>query len=409
MQRVCSSSATAWRPAAARGAGRARARALRHRPSSARSRSPAYNRVLLSSAAGGRAGGCRHRAAARRLVRGERHHAASPVSAVVGAASPSAATRSCWRRRAAGVRPSACWRPGSEPIRLPLPGSHLAGVTTFRDLARCSQPCAPLPRPAPRRRHRRRLARASRRPTASRARGAKVTLVHLMDRLMERQLDAAAARCCKRAMEAKGIRCCSRRRPRRSTAAAACRARRAEGRPHAPRRARRHGRRHQAARRAGGERAGLTIGRGIKVDDKLETSRPRRLRASASAPSTAAQCYGLVEPAYEQAQGAGAPPRRPARPLRGLAAGHQPQGLGRARVLDRRLRGRGRRDHRCWRTGGAGIYRKLVLRDDRLCRRRADRRYGARRVWYRELVRQQVSVAPIRGALAFGKAYAEAA
>ena len=30
-------------------------------------------------------------------------------------------------------------------------------------------------------------------------------------------------------------------------------------------------------------------------------------------------------------------------------------------------------------------------------------------VWYRELVRQQVSVAAIRGALAFGKAYAEAA
>ena len=36
--------------------------------------------------------------------------------------------------------------------------------------------------------------------------GAKVTLVHLMDRLMERQLDAEAARLLKRAIEAKGIR-----------------------------------------------------------------------------------------------------------------------------------------------------------------------------------------------------------
>src|SRR6202044_2167623 len=35
--------------------------------------------------------------------------------------------------------------------------------------------------------------------------GAKVTLVHLMDRLMERQLDARAASMLKRAVEAKGI------------------------------------------------------------------------------------------------------------------------------------------------------------------------------------------------------------
>jgi len=36
--------------------------------------------------------------------------------------------------------------------------------------------------------------------------GASVTLVHLMDRLMERQLDARAALLLKRAVEAKGIR-----------------------------------------------------------------------------------------------------------------------------------------------------------------------------------------------------------
>src|SRR6202044_340493 len=35
--------------------------------------------------------------------------------------------------------------------------------------------------------------------------GAKVTLVHLMDRLMERQLDARAASMLKRAVETKGI------------------------------------------------------------------------------------------------------------------------------------------------------------------------------------------------------------
>ena len=82
---------------------------------------------------------------------------------------------------------------GSEPIVLPLPGSDLAGVTTFRshdDIATM------------------RAAVATGLPAVvigggllgieaayGLARtGAKVTLVHLMDRLMERQLDAEAAR-----------------------------------------------------------------------------------------------------------------------------------------------------------------------------------------------------------------------
>ena len=122
----------------------------------------------------------------------------------------------------------------------------------------------------------------------------------------------------------------------------------------------------QAARRRWRERRPR---RSAAASWSTTSSRPTRRPAStpsASAPSIAAICYGLVEPAYEQAQGAGAPPRRTAGALRGLAAGDQPQGLRRARVLDGRLRGRGRRDHRAARTEGAGSYRKLVLRDDRL-------------------------------------------
>ena len=95
--------------------------------------------------------------------------------------------------------------------------------------------------------------------------------------------------------------------------------------------------------------AGLTTGRGIVVDDKLDHLGRRRLCArrvrGASRP--------VLRPGRARLRagaGAGPPPRRPARSLRGLAAGNEPQGLGRARVLDRRLRGRGRRGRRCSRT-----------------------------------------------------------
>ena len=57
---------------------------------------------------------------------------------------------------------------------------------------------------------------------------------------------------------------------------------------------------------------------------------------------------------------------------------------------------------------GAATYRKLVIRDDRLA---GAVLFGdtADALWYRDLIRQQASIAPIRSSLAFGKAYAEAA
>ena len=93
---------------------------------------------------------------------------------------------------------------GSRPIRLPVAGADLRGVLTFRDVADVGL-----------------ISRAARRGTRvvvigggllgieaayglAKA-GAKVTLVHLMDRLMERQLDARAAAMLKRAVEATGI------------------------------------------------------------------------------------------------------------------------------------------------------------------------------------------------------------
>ncbi len=93
---------------------------------------------------------------------------------------------------------------GSQPIRLPKPGMDLQNVLTFRDLADVGAMRA-LMRPGARAavigggllgiEAAHGLAKA----------GVKVALVHLMDRLMERQLDDRAAALLKRAIEAEGI------------------------------------------------------------------------------------------------------------------------------------------------------------------------------------------------------------
>ncbi|MBO0759322.1 MAG: NAD(P)/FAD-dependent oxidoreductase, partial [Bradyrhizobiaceae bacterium] len=94
---------------------------------------------------------------------------------------------------------------GSQPIRLPIPGVQLDGVFTFRDIGDVETITA--------------AARTDARVVVigggvlgleaahglAKA-GAEVTLVHLMDRLMERQLDAGAAAMLKRATETKAIR-----------------------------------------------------------------------------------------------------------------------------------------------------------------------------------------------------------
>jgi nitrite reductase (NADH) large subunit len=56
----------------------------------------------------------------------------------------------------------------------------------------------------------------------------------------------------------------------------------------------------------------------------------------------------------------------------------------------------------------AAVYRKLVVRDGHLI---GAVLYGdtSDALWYRQLIGQRTPVAAIRGALAFGRAYAEAA
>src|SRR5665647_3163204 len=188
---------------------------------------------------------------------------------------------------------------GSTPLRLGVPGADLAGVHTFRD----SRDVDLLLTLAAQRKRvvvvgggllgleaAYGLAKA----------GAAVTLIHLMDRLMERQLDAPAAELLKSQVERKGIRVLLN-----ANTARLLGETRVEGIELVD------GRRIEADAVifADGIRpnvslakdAGIPVNRGIVVDDNLQTGAPG-IFALGECAEHRGICYGLVEPAYEQAR-----------------------------------------------------------------------------------------------------------
>jgi nitrite reductase (NADH) large subunit len=188
---------------------------------------------------------------------------------------------------------------GSAPLRLNVPGADLAGVYTFRD----SRDVDLLLTLAARKKRvvvvgggllgleaAYGLAKA----------GAPVTLIHLMDRLMERQLDAPAADLLKTLVERKGIEVLLNA----NTA-------RLHGETHVGGVELTDGRRidADAVIFAAGIRpnvalakdAGISVNRGIVVDDHLQT-RASDIFALGECAEHRGICYGLVEPAYEQAK-----------------------------------------------------------------------------------------------------------
>ncbi len=130
--------------------------------------------------------------------------------------------------------------------------------------------------------------------------GAPVTLIHLMDRLMERQLDAPAAALLKSLVEPKGIEVLLN-----ANTARILGESRVEGVELTD------GRRidADAVIFAAGIRpnvalardAGIPVNRGIVVDDHLQTGAPG-IFALGECAEHRGICYGLVEPAYEQAR-----------------------------------------------------------------------------------------------------------
>lgn len=249
---------------------------------------------------------------------------------------------------------------GSHAVRLPIDGAGLPGVHTFRDVQDVEA-----------------LSGLEGRAIVIGGgllgleaayglarRGVDVTLVHVMDRLMERQLDAAGADILRRLVEEKGVRVLLDANTARITGAG-----RVEGIELAD------GRTMPADAvifavgiRANADLArqtGLDVGRGVIVDDELETSEAGVFAIGECAEHRGV-CYGLVEPAYEQG-----------RVLAMRLAGQDASYCG--SVVSTNLKASGVRVFSAGDYLGdettrrivckdprMGMYRKLVLRDDRL-------------------------------------------
>jgi nitrite reductase (NADH) large subunit len=292
---------------------------------------------------------------------------------------------------------------GARAIRLPIPGADLPGVLTFRDIgdvdsiARAAHPgaravvigggllgveaaCG--------------LAKV----------GAKVTLVHLMDRLMERQLDPRAAAMLKRTVEKKGV-----------TVLLEVEAASFVGDGHVKAVEFKDGRTVAAdmvivaigikpnAELAAA--AGLAVKRGIVVDDHLSTNAPDVFAIGECAEHRGI-CYGLVEPAHEQA-----------RVLAERLSGQEVEYGGSVNATHLKVAGvqvfsagdflgnKGR-DSILLADAGLDTYRKLVIEGEHLV---GAVLFGdaSDAHWYLELIRSGIAIEEIRERLVFGRALAE--
>ena len=288
---------------------------------------------------------------------------------------------------------------GSMPLRLNVPGADLAGVHTFRDSRDVDMLLT--------------LAAQKRRVVVvgggllgleaayglSKA-GSSVTLLHLMDRLMERQLDAPAAELLKSLVERKGVRVLLN-----ANTARLHGETRVEGIELSD------GRRIDAdavvfaagirPNIALAKEAGIAVNRGVVVDDVMQTGAPD-IFALGECAEHRGICYGLVEPAYEQA-------RVLARHLAGSTAAYS------GSVVATNLKVSGVSVFSAGDFMGAdgseaivlndvrhGTYKKLVISDGRLIGAVLVGDVGDA-LWYLELIRSGEPIARIRNRMMFGR------
>ena len=290
---------------------------------------------------------------------------------------------------------------GSDPFMVPLPGRDLDGVIAYRDLEDTERMMA--------------MGEGSRvvvigggllgleAAAGMAARGADVTVVHLMGHLMERQLDEAAGYLLRRALTEKGIevRCAANSKEILGQDGHVRALRLDDGtelpcdllvmavgiRPNV------------ALARA----AGLAVGRGIHVDDAMVTSDPDVLAVGECVEHDGA-VFGLVAPLYDQAKVVAAT-------LAGEAARYVQRDLStKLKVTGCDLfsagdfaEGGGREDI-VLRDPARGVYRRLVLDGDRVV---GAVMYGdtADSAWFFGLIKDRTDVSAMRDTLIFGPAY----
>jgi len=292
---------------------------------------------------------------------------------------------------------------GSDPFIIPVPGKDLPGVISFRDMKDVDAM----------------LAAADQGGDAVvigggllgleaahglSLRGMKVTVIHLMPTLMERQLDEAAGWLLKTELERRG-----------QTILTGADTAEIFGDGKVEGVRLKDGREIPASlvvmavgirpSTALAREAGLAVGRGIQVDDHMVTS-DENVLAVGECVEHNGNVYGLVAPLWEM--------------CRALADGlvSEPSGY-RGSVTSTKLKvsgidvfsagdfsgGNGAEDI-VLRDASRGVYKRVVLRDDRIV---GTVLYGdtADGSWYFDLLKKQEDVASIRDVLIFGQAFAQ--
>jgi nitrite reductase (NADH) large subunit len=292
---------------------------------------------------------------------------------------------------------------GSDPFIIPVPGKDLPGVISFRDMHDVDAM----------------LAAAALGGDAVvigggllgleaahglTLRGMKVTVIHLMDTLMERQLDEAAGWLLKTALEGRG-----------QTVLTGANTEAILGTDRVEGVLLKDGRTIPASLvvMAVGIRpnvalardAGLAIGRGIQVDDAMVTSDPAIL-AVGECVEHRGLVYGLVAPIWEMCRAlADGVTAKPSDGYQGSVLSTKLKVAGLDVFSAGDFSGEDGAEDIVLRDAARGVYKRVIVKDDRVVGAvlYGDTGDGG---WYFDLLKKQSCVADIRDALIFGQAFA---
>ena len=291
---------------------------------------------------------------------------------------------------------------GSTPIIIPVPGHDLDGVLTYRDLDDVDE-----------------MLNAAQRggravvigggllgleaAAGLKVRGMDVTVLHLMPTLMERQLDPAAGYLLASAFAKRGIEVITEAHTKKIIGA--------NGKVSGVQLE--DGRKIDASMvvmavgirpsTALADMIGLDVDRGVQVDDAMRTSDPF-IYALGECVEHRGQCYGLVAPLYDMADVV-------ARNLCGESAEYGGSVTAtKLKVTGVDLYSAGDfadqldREEIVLRDAVAGVYKRLVLQDNRIVGAvlYGDTRDGA---WYFDMLKKGIDISEMRDTLIFGQAY----
>jgi nitrite reductase (NADH) large subunit len=295
---------------------------------------------------------------------------------------------------------------GSDPIRLPLPGSDLQGVVAFRDLHDVDAMT--------------KAANAGGEAVVIGGgllgleaayglakRGMKSTVIHLVDVLMERQLDEAAGRLLEKALLERGV-----------ISVLNAQSEAIVGETHVEGLKLKDGRVIPASLlvMAVGIRphvepaksSGLNVERGIVVDDQMRTSDPS-IFAIGECAQHRGQCYGLVAPIWEMCRTLADVLTEKNR--ESAYAGSQMATRLKVSGVDLFSAGQFGGGEGCddiiFRDPARGVYKRIVIKDDKLA---GTVLFGEATDggWYFDLIKKGESIADIRDTLIFGQAVTNA-